>query len=126
MGVTYDTGALIAAVNGHRGIWALHAGFLAEEIVPIIPALVLAKVWRHDDGHVNLSRFLAMCEIEEMSAEQAKAVGRLAGRSNHDDISDITVIEGAIRRRDAVATSNPAALRAIADSVGARLHIEPI
>lgn len=126
MGITYDTGALLAATNGHRAIWALHAGFLAEEIVPVVPALVLATVWRHDHGHVDLTRFLAMCEIEEMSAEQAKAVGRLAGRSNHDDISNVTVVEGAIRRRDAVATSNPADLRAIADSVGARLQIEAI
>ena len=33
-GVTYDTGALVAADRNDRRMWALHAGFLAEEIAP--------------------------------------------------------------------------------------------
>ena len=35
-GVTYDTGALIAAERNDRSLWALHAGFLAEEVVPTV------------------------------------------------------------------------------------------
>jgi len=34
-GVTYDTGALLAAERNDRRMWALHAGFLSEEIVPV-------------------------------------------------------------------------------------------
>jgi hypothetical protein len=45
MGVTYDTGALIAADRNDRAMWALHAGFLAEETAPTVPAPVLADAW---------------------------------------------------------------------------------
>jgi len=75
------------------------------------------------------SRLLAMCEVEPMSEDQARRVGVLAGKSAHDDIADIadiTVVEGAARRRDAVVTSNDAHIRAIAEAAGARLHIEHV
>jgi hypothetical protein len=45
-GVTYDTGALVAAERNNRQMWALHAGYLAEEIIPTVPAGVLAEAWR--------------------------------------------------------------------------------
>ncbi len=32
-GVTYDTGALVAAERNNRQMWALHAGYLAEEVI---------------------------------------------------------------------------------------------
>jgi hypothetical protein len=42
-----------------------------------------------------------------MSPEQARRVGELAGRASHDDIVDVTAVEGAIRRVDEViVTSN--------------------
>ena len=41
-GVTYDTGALIAADRNDRRMWALHAGFLAE-VSPTVPTPVLAE-----------------------------------------------------------------------------------
>ena len=45
-GVTYDTGALIAADRNDRRVWALHAGFLALEVSPTVPTPVLAEAWR--------------------------------------------------------------------------------
>lgn len=125
-GATYDTGALVAAERNDRAMWALHAGFLAEEVVPIVPALVLAEAWRGGGRQAGLSRLLAMCEVEPMSEDQARRVGVLAGKSVHDDIVDITVVEGAARRRDAVVTSNDAHIRAIAEAAGTRLHIEHV
>ena len=125
-GVTYDTGALVAAERNHRAMWALHAGFLAEEVVPSVPAPVLAEAWRGGGWQASLSRLLAMCEVEAMSEEQARHVGVLAGKAAHDDIVDVTVVEGAARRRDAIVTSNEAHIRAIAEAAGARLHIEPV
>ena len=126
MGATYDTGALIGADRNDRAMWALHAGFLAEEVAPTVPAPVLAEAWRGGSRQANLARFLALCVIEDMDADQAKAVGVLAGRADHDDVVDVTVVEGAIRRRDAIVTSNPTHVRAIADAVRARLHIETV
>src|SRR2546423_10322626 len=123
-GVTYDTGALVAAERNDRAMWALHAGLLAEEVVPIVPAPVLAEAWRGGGRQANLSRLLAMCDVEEMSDEQARRVGVLAGKTAHHDIVDVTVVEGAARRRDAVVTSNDEHIRAGADAAGARLRGE--
>src|SRR6516225_7728602 len=105
-GVTYDTGALIAAERNNRRMWALHVGFLAAEVVPTVPAPVLAEAWRGGPRQASLARLLAGCDVEAMSADQALRVGELAGRANHDDIVDVTVVEGAIRRADeAIVTS---------------------
>ncbi len=125
-GVTYDTGALIAADHNDRSMWALHAGLLAEEVVPTIPSPVLAEAWRGGGRQANLARLLALCSVEDLTVDQAKAVGVLAGKAGHDDIVDVIVVEGALRRRDAVVTSNPTHVRAIADAVHARLRIETI
>jgi predicted nucleic acid-binding protein len=67
-----------------------------------------------------------MCEVEPMSEEQARQVGVLARKAAHDHVIDVTVVEGAIRRRDAVVTSNEEHIRRIADTVRVRLRIERI
>ncbi len=126
MGVTYDTGALIAADRNDRAMWALHAGFLAEEVTPTVPSPVIAEAWRGGSRQANLSRFLALCDVENLTFGQAKAVGVLAGRAAHDDIVDVTVVEGAIRRGDAIITSDAAHIRAIAGAVQANLPVESV
>jgi hypothetical protein len=126
VGVTYDTGALIAADRNDRRMWALHAGFLALEISPTVPTPVLAEAWRGGPRQASLARFLALCTTEPLTDAQAKAVGALAARAGHDDIVDVTVVEGAIRRRDSVVTSNPSHIRAIADGARVKLAIETV
>lgn len=125
-GVTYDTGALIAADRNDRRMWALHAGFLALETSPTVPTPVLAEAWRGGSRQASLARFLALCTTEPLTDEQAKAVGALAARARHDDIVDVTVVEGAVRRHDAVVTSNPTDIRKIADTTRARLTIHMV
>jgi len=124
--VTYDTGALIAAERGDRRLWALHAGFLAEEVAPTVPAPVLAEGWRGGPRQANLARLLAMCDIAPMSEDQARKVGVLAGRSGHDDVVDVTVVEGAIRRDDAVVTSNRDNIDRVGRAGGVKLRIEEV
>lgn len=107
-------------------MWALHAGFLAEKVSPTVPAPVLAQAWRGGARQTNLSRFLALCEIEEMSVDQARAVGVLAGKSSHDDIVDVAVVEGAIRRHDAIVSFNHTHMHKIADAVKVKVVIEQV
>jgi hypothetical protein len=125
-GVTYDTGALIAGERSNREMWALHAAFLAQEIVPTIPAAVLAEAWRGGSRQANLARLLALCVVEPMTEPIAKAVGILSGACGHDDVVDVGVVEGAIRRGDAIVTSNPTHINLIADSVRARIRVETV
>ena len=125
-GVTYDTGALVAAERNSRQIWALHAGYLAEEVIPTVPAAVLAEAWRGGSRQASLSRLLRMCDTEPMSAELARNAGVLAGKSGHDDVVDVSVVEGAVRRGDAVVTSNMTHIRKVADAAGVRLRLESV
>jgi hypothetical protein len=125
-GVTYDTGALVAAERNSRQIWALHAGYLAEEVIPTVPAAVLAEAWRGGSRQASLSRLLRMCDTEPMSEELARNVGVLAGNSGHDDVVDVSVVEGAVRRGDAVVTSNMTHIRKVADAAGVRLRLESV
>jgi hypothetical protein len=125
-GVTYDTGALLAAERNDRRMWALHAGFLAEEVVPTVPAPVLAQAWRGGAKQASLSRLLALCEIEPMSEDQARAVGHLAARSRHDDVVDLAVVEGALRRRDAIVTSDRDDIQSILATIREVVPIEGV
>ena len=125
-GITYDTGALVAADHNDRRMWALHAGFLAEEVVPTVPAPVLAEAWRGGPRHASLSRFLRLCTLETLTEHQARAVGVLAGKAHHDDIVDVTVVEGAARRGDAIVTSNHTHIDKIAQAARTKLTIERI
>ena len=67
---------------------------------------------------------MALCTLEPMSEQKAKAVGVLAVKAGHDDIVDVTVAEGAIRRHDAILTSNHTHIRKITDAVRAKITIE--
>ena len=125
-GVTYDTGALIAADRNDRRMWALHAAFLALEVSPTVPTPVLAEAWRGGPRQASLARFLALCTTEPLTEDQAKAVGTLAARAGHDDIVDVTLVEGVIRRHDAVVTSNPTHIRKIAAAIRARPTVEAV
>jgi hypothetical protein len=125
-GVTYDTGVLIAAQRNDRRLWALHAAFLAEEVVPTVPAPVLAQAWRGGPRQANVSRLLGLCTVEPLSETQARHVGTLIGKARHDDIVDVTVVEGAARRGDAIVTSDETDMQRIAAAIGVRVAIERI
>jgi hypothetical protein len=124
MGVTYDTGALIAGDRGERRLWALHAGLLAEGIVPTVPAAVLAQAWRGGPPQANLARLLAPCAIDELTAVDARRAGALLAASGTDDVVDASVVEGALRRGDAVVSTDPDDLRHLATAAGRSLVVE--
>jgi coenzyme F420-reducing hydrogenase gamma subunit len=91
-----------------------------------VPTPVLAEAWRGGSRQANLVRFLRMCDTEPMSEDLARHVGVLAGKSGHDDIVDVVVVEGAIRRGDAVVTSNVTHIRKVAEAARVELRIESI
>ena len=91
----------------------------------MVPAGVLAEGW-HGGPQAGLSRFLKGCHVEDLSNRQARATGALAARSGHDDVVDVSVVEGAIRRRHAVVTSNPTHIGKIADAAGVTLEIHSV
>jgi hypothetical protein len=67
---------------------------------------------------------LVGCDVEALDDDWARLVGSLAARAATTDIVDATVVEGAMRRRDVVVSSDPDDLKAIAGAVGRRLEVE--
>jgi hypothetical protein len=124
MGITYDTGALIAADRAERRVWARHGALLALREVPTVPAPVVAQSWRGGGRQALLARLLAGCDVEALDDGRARAVGSLAARAATTDIVDACVVEGAMRRRDLVVSSDPDDLQAIAAAVSRRLEID--
>lgn len=124
-GLTYDTGALIAAERDDRMLWSLHRAALLRGMPPTVPSPVLAEGWRGGPQH-RLSQLLEGCRVEPLGEEQARSVGALAAKSRIADVVDVTVVEGALRRSDAVVTSNRSHLEQVADSMSARLPIHDV
>src|ERR1700735_2061418 len=122
MGVTYDTGALIAADRGERRAWARHRALLTLREVPTVPAPVVAQSWRGGSRQALLARLLSGCAVEALDDGQARAVGSLAATAATSDIGDACVVEGALRRHDLVVSSDEPDLHAIA--AAADRHIE--
>jgi len=124
MGVTYDTGALVAADRGERRMWARHRALLVAREVPTTPAPVVAQAWSGGTRQALLARLLVGCDIESLDDAQARQVGALAARAQTTDVVDACVIEGALRRHDLVVSSDPDDLSSIAGAVNRRLEIE--
>ena len=125
-GLTYDSGALIAAERGDRRMWLIHARALARGVRPTVPAGALAEVYR-SGRQANLRRLLAGCDIEPLDGVRAQAAGALLGRCAADPGAvDASVAECALRRGDAVVTANAGHLRALADGAARKLALIPI
>jgi hypothetical protein len=124
MGVTYDSGALIAADRGERRMWARHRALLARREVPTVPAPVVAQTWRGTSRQAQLARFLTGCFVESLDDDRARAAGALAARAAVSDVVDACVVEGALRRRDLAVSSAHDDLLRIAAAVDRRLEID--
>lgn len=104
--IIYDAGALIAAENGVERMWALHKRALARAIEPVIPATVLAEVWRGGGSRQHrLNQFLQSCHIDDLDDTTARATGTLLANAPHG-IVDASVVECALRRTSPCVTSN--------------------
>ena len=105
-GVTYDSGALIAAERGERLMWARHRALLLRRVVPTVPSPVVAQCWRGTPRQAQLARILAGCEVETLDDARARAARTLVGRACTADVVDASVVEGALRRGDVIISSD--------------------
>ena len=104
--IVYDAGALIAAEHGTERMWALHKRALARAIEPVIPATVLAEVWRGVGSRQRrLNEFIQSCHIDDLNETTARATGVLLAGARHG-IVDASVVECALRRTSPCVTSN--------------------
>jgi len=122
VGITYDTGALLAAERNQRTLWALHRRALERGVRPTVPAGVLGQAWR-GGPQAELSRLLKGCRIETLDETRSRAAGQACACTGSSDVIDATVVVGAIARADLVVTSDPDDIAHIADGLNTRLDI---
>jgi len=119
-GLTYDTGALIAAERGDRRMLRIHQRAMGRGLVPTVPAAVLVEAWR---GGALMARVLGGTEVDVLDERGARRAASLLRTSGSSATVDATVVEGALRRGDAVVTSDRADLATLAEAAGRRLAI---
>ena len=95
-GVTYDIGALVAAERNDRRMWALHAAFLAEEVVPSIPAPVLAGIETPTQSKFVQAKFATGSIAEAAALAAAGARARLVSKRtvSQDRTATAAIAEG--------------------------------
>lgn len=119
IGLTLDSGALIAFEKNDRRLVALLVRALARGQSLAVPAGVVGQVWRDGRRQARLSRLLAASEvsIEILDDQRAREAGQLCGVRGSSDIIDASVVLCARRHRHRIATSDPEDLRALDPSI---------
>ena len=121
-GITYDTGALIAAERNNRQMWALHRRALERGIRPTVPATVLAQAWRGGPQPL-MSLLLKGCRVDPFEEGDARLVGTLLSHGTSGDVLDGAVVAGAANRSDVIVTSDRGDLGALAEATDADIRI---
>ena len=115
VGLTLDSGALIAIERGDRVILTLLREALTVGASLALPSTVLAQVFREPARQARLSRFLSAGDHESVPFDDvvARAVGRLLAARGTSDVVDAEVVLCARVRDHAVVTSDPDDLAAL-------------
>lgn len=121
-GLTYDAGALVAAEGGERRMWAIHRRALERLHMPTVPACVLAQAWRGGPQPL-LARLLEGCTVEALDEAAARVVGQLLADAKSADVVDASVVAGALRRGDAIVTSDGPDIEKLARAVRRRANV---
>jgi predicted nucleic acid-binding protein len=110
-GLTLDAGALIAYERADERIREILTVAFGRSLVPTVPAIALAEVWRGDAKDARVARLLKACSIEVVDAQLARTAGHLRRTTPESSAIDACIAVGVRRRRDAIATSDPQDMR---------------
>ncbi len=110
-GLTLDAGALIAYERSDARVRAILAAARAEGIVPTVPTVAIAEVWRGDAKDARVARLLSGCIVEPLDLRRARAAGALRRKVTGAGTVDSCIAVGVLERGDVVATSDPDDMR---------------
>jgi predicted nucleic acid-binding protein len=113
MGITLDTGALIALERRSSRMAKVIHEATAERIVITVPAAVVSEWWRGSSR--AREGILAMFDIEPLSERLAKLTGEALAAVRGATVIDAMVMASAALRGDVVYTSDQAGLVRLRD-----------
>jgi rRNA-processing protein FCF1 len=120
--VVYDAGVLIAAERRDRHVWTVHKTLLHDEVVPRVPAAVVAQVSR-SGRQAELRRLLRGCIVAPLHESTAHATGRLLAAARTADVVDGSVVALAVRHAAAIITSDREDIERLVRASGHRLRV---
>ncbi len=111
--LVFDAGALIALERGSAMMLALaeYADELGDG--PVIPASVLAQVWRGGPKATRLAKLLEVAEIDSLDEDRGREIGARLGARVSSDVVDAHVVCCAIEREAVILTSDPSDIEAL-------------
>lgn len=111
-GLTLDSGALLAFEARDRRVDVLIQRALELGRRIVVPAGVVAQVWRgRGPRQARIAALLASVDVEDLTRTRARAIGELCGRSGTADVIDASVVIAAWTNGRLVVTSDPDDLR---------------
>ena len=112
MTLVLDAGALIAVERADRSTLTAMETARRHGRELVVPAGVVAQVWRGGSRQARLARFLAArgVEVDVLTDAGAKASGVVCGRPGTADTVDASVVVAARRHHATVVTSDRADL----------------
>ncbi len=119
VGVTLDTGALIALERGDQRMIALLQAMLKVGGKLRVPAGVAGQAWRGGARQAVLARFFRSPEVavESLDLALAQACGELCAASGTADVIDASVVLLARQHGDGIVTSDLTDLRRLDPTV---------
>jgi predicted nucleic acid-binding protein len=115
-GLTLDAGALIAYERGEPRVREILATAFARGLVPTVPAVAIAEVWRGDARDARVARLLKVSRIEPLDEARAREAEALRRSVPGTGTIDACIAFGVAQRGDAVATSDPHEMRTLPGS----------
>jgi predicted nucleic acid-binding protein len=96
-----DTGALIGLERGDERALSVLATARRRRAPLVVPAGVLAQVWRGSARQATIARLLRTPEVvvEPLDEVVARAAGALCGRAGTSDVADASVVVAALEHR---------------------------
>ncbi len=115
MTLVLDAGALIAVERADRPTVAVMEAARGHGRNLVVPAGVVAQVWRGGPRQARLARFLAArgVEVEVLTDAGAKTSGVVCGQAGTADVVDASVVVAARRHQATVVSSDRADLKVL-------------
>jgi hypothetical protein len=106
--VVLDASALIAIEKGDRKVLALCRVATVDGASVVVPAGVIARVWRDGARQVQLARLVNATGtlIEPLDLDVARLAGACCGHADTNDVIDATVVIAARQHRATILSSD--------------------